>query len=323
MKFTFYTLSCFILLFTLTACSQHELRSPKNISCNWKNINLNGSNNFCSSSRSSLIYKNDIFLAFDNGDVVQWNINSHKKVRFFDKTSTYTKRAFIQVNNEFISGSSDMKIYLHSLEGTVSKEENYSKGSIFKIIPYKDKLYVAFGNAEIGVVDKNNLTLLTSYTQHKYLVYTLMVDIQKKLLYAGSDDESISVWEILEDNTLKYQYSLENFGSAIKHILKIEDNIIITTSSGKILMYDTLLKKIVYSNTNSNSNITATLLKNNKFIVGDSIGTLYIYDIEKNSMQLNKKIAMNGLIRSINFFEDSIIAITKTGDIRTVKLNTY
>lgn len=292
----------------------------KKDTCQWKSINLNAKNNFCSSVRSSIIYDNSLVLACDDGSIVTWDLKTYKKKFIFDTNSDYTRRALVKTDDKIISGSSNMKLYIHSLDGSFIKEKNYEKGTIFSVLPYQDKFYVAFGNAEIGIVSKKNLDLLYSYKKHEYLIYSLCFDEKNQLFYSGSDDNNIIAWNVLDTGQLNMKKSMNNFDGAIKHILKYKNSFIVSTGKGSILMYDTSFMKLLFQK-KLDYNIISTLLIDNTLYVGDSIGRLFIFKIMKNSFELENTVVLDGLIRSIKKYKQNIIIITKTGFIRTIVPN--
>ncbi len=309
-----------LVLLLFTSCSQNSLSVNNQNKCHWQNINLNAKNNFCSSVRSAIVYDDNIVLAFDDGSIVTWNLKTFKQKIVFDTDSDYTRRALLKEEDKIISGSSNMKLYIHSLDGKLIQEKNYDKGSIFNVLPYKDKFYVAFGNAEIGVVDSQNLNLLYLYRKHQYLVYSLYLDEKNKLLYSGSDDNSIIIWNVLATGQLKIKRSINGFHGAIRHILKYKNLFIVANERGSILMYNKSFKKQLFQQELDN-NIISTLLVNDTLYIGDSSGKLFTFKLIENSLELESTIELNGLIRSIKKYKNDIIIITKTGFIYTIRVS--
>lgn len=312
-------LSLFLfLILIISGCSSSSLKPSEKNLCLWKDINLNGSNNFCSTPRSALIDGKNIFLAFDNGEIVSWDINTNQIIKVLDATSDYTKRALVTSDNKLISGASDMQINIHSISGELIQKKNYSKGSIFNIIPYKNKLYIAFGNSQLGIAHKDSLDLLNIYSGHEYLIYSLMLDSEESRLYSGSDDETIRVWNLLNDGMLEFSHIVRGFESAVKQIIKTDNNILVTTGNGSIFIYDKLLATKISVTRNSRANIVSSLFHNNRLYVGDASGVLYIYDVKENTIDLQEKSKMNGLIRSICSFDGGVIVVAKSGQIRKI-----
>lgn len=318
MNYFYHILLFFITLIAFIGCSNTSLKPSDAAKCSWKDISFNEVNNFCAAPRSAIVQHENIILSFDNGDIVSWNIDTGKIVENFDSTSQYVTRALKAVDNKIISGTSDMKLYLYSSDGALLQKKNYSKGSIFDIASYEKKLYVAFGNSELGVVDQETLALLGLYTRHKYLIYSLLFDEEELKLYSGSDDETIGVWSVVNDGTLKFSHTVTGFKSAVKHILKASDNIIITTGRGDVFMYDKLLKKELSVIKVSDANIISSLIYKNKLYVGDAKGFFYIYDIKKNTLIFHKKTKVDGLVRTISPYNDCFIITTKTKQVNKI-----
>jgi len=308
-----------VLFFNFSACSKPKPNTQV-VQCNWKNINLDGNNSFCSSIRTTLLFDNTLLVAFDNGEIITWNVGTKKKILEYQTTSDFTRRALLLEKNRLISGSSDMRIYVNSpLDGVQIDEKNYDKGTIFDITSFGDKLYVAFGNAEIGVVDRNTLELLCTYKKHEYLIYSLFLDRKKKLLYSASDDNSIIEWSILEDGTLHFKRRVVQYSNSLKQILKYKDTFIITTGDGKLLLYNESFDTQLYATTAGGVNIIAILLDKNRLYVGDVEGNLFIYRLKRDTFELEKTLHMASRIRSIQKYKNCIIIMTRSGEIKTLR----
>lgn len=306
-----------VLFFNFSACSQLRPNTQV-VQCKWKDINLDGNNSFCSSIRTSLVFDNTLLVAFDNGAIITWNLESKKKILEYETTSDFTRRALLLEKNKLISGSSDMRIYVHSLNGKQIDEKSYNKGTVFDITSFRDKLYVAFGNAEIGVINSNTLELLSTYKKHEYLIYSLFLDREKKLLYSASDDNSIIEWSILEDGTLHFKRRVVQYSNSLKQILKYKDTFIITTGNGKLLLYNESFDTQLSATTAAGVNIIATLLDGDRLYVGDLKGNLFIYRLKRETFELEKTLHMESRIRSIQKYKNCIIIMTKSGVLKTL-----
>ncbi len=310
-----------LLLFSFTACSTKIFTTPQKNSCSYSNINLNGQNNFCSQPRTSLIDTQNIIIAFDNGEIIKWDLETKKINKKFDTPITYSTRALIINKQTLFAGSADMKIANYSLDGKLLQRKNYSKGTIFKILEYKNKFYVAFGNAEIGVIDKHNLELLSSYKEHEYLIYSLYIDKINHILYSTSDDNTIIIWNILENGKLEKIKQISNFTSSVRGIVKSDNYYVVTTGDGNIILYNMKFNKKIYEFNYNHESIISLAYIDDFLFIGDVLGNLYLYKIIDKKIKLTTKYKMNGIIRSIKKFKNNIIVITKNGEILTIQMD--
>lgn len=309
-----------IVLFSLTACSNHKILPLKTPKCSYTHLNFTGQNSFCSSPRKLFIDNRFIFITFDNGDVGKWDKKTRQLLKLFDETTRVTKRAITGDKSSLYLGSSNMFIYKYLYNGKLINKNNYSKGSIFCLNQYHDKLYVAFGNAELGIVSKKTLKLLTSYQEHQYLIFTLLIDNQNQYLYSGSDDNSIIKWKILNNGFLKKEKILHQFNSAVRNILQTDNNFIVT-SKQNIILYDQYFHSKLFVLEQEEGSIISSFTQNNLLITGNDKGLVVIYKINNNSLQTLCKYNLQDVIRIIApVTHNQILIMSKSGEILNLNL---
>ena len=315
-KYIFKTYLFLPIFFLFFGCSSHKLNTNKR--CHYTNLILNSKNNFCSSASKTVTYKSDLFINFNNGDTTQWNINNNKFIKSFNINSISKA---IAIDKKYIfTGSNNMSIYKYNFNSSLIEKKNYSKGSIFYLTSFKNYLYVAFGDSELGIVDKDTLKLLKSYKEHDYLIFTICLDQDNGYLYTGSDDNSIIKWKIIENNLIKKVKKINEFHSSVRNILKIKEHFIVTTADGNLFLYDNKFENKLDVTNKNHTKITAILSKNNYIYTGDIKGNINIYKIKNNSLQLINYFKLKSLIRGISYNEqNSIIFITKEGYILSIK----
>ena len=196
---------------------------------------------------------------------------------------------------------------------------NYEKGSLFQIAKYDKNLYVGFGNSQIGLIDAQTLKLKNSYKGHKYLIYSLYIDRSKDLLYSGSDDETVKIWKIQKDGTLHYLETLKEIKGAVKGITKKGNLLILIRADGKLILYDTDTKQELFSCQNKSISVVSFLQYQNKLFLGDSSGNVFVYKILTKSLNLIDSFTMQGSVRSINTLGNSVVIVSKEGQIKLYK----
>jgi hypothetical protein len=268
------------------------------------------------------IAKNQLIVAFDNGDIVKWNLDTKKFLKVFDISSDYTKRTLLIDDTVLFAGSADLNIYKYTLDGKLLDKKNYSNGTVFKIIDDNNKhLLVAFGNANVALVDKGTLKLIYIKKKHEYLVYSLYFDTEKKLLYSVSDDDSVIIWKISQNGKLEKKSQPVQLKHAIRNIVKYKNNFIITTGDGEIIMFDEFFQRKIFSVHENTNNIISVLLVKNIFISGDDKGNVVIYKINKNSIKPIKHFKMHGLVRAIVNDKNIVYIMSKLGELKKLHLN--
>ncbi|WP_373071219.1 hypothetical protein [Sulfurimonas sp.] len=307
LSITYFFLGCSV---TTVKPNEIEIKIPKT-------LNLNGENKFPAQPKKVLLYNNSLVIGFDNGVIAKWDLNSSKLTKVFQTTDNYPIKSFFKNENKLFVGSSSMKLSSYSLDsGGRLNEKKFSQGSLMDIIQVKDNLVVAFGNSEILIIKSKNFENMDTKKEHNYLVYTLYYDEKNNILFSGSDDNTIIVWELV-DNSLKKISQIKEFDNSVRHILRSPDNIIVTSGNGKIYMFDHSLKDVLVESTFHKSSIVSAKVYNNTLIVGDSSGIVSSWCIANNSMQLNKTLRMSASIRSINFIDDKVLIFSKDGKIIT------
>jgi hypothetical protein len=291
-------------------------------SYHYKKLIFQGKNTFHSSPRKVIINDNKIYISFDNGDVGQWDTNTKQFIHLFQKETLATNRALLFKNFNLYIGSSDMNLYRINSITKKMIHKNYFKGSIFDLTAYNKYLFVAFGDASIGVIDSSNLELITSYRTHQYLVYSLFIDQKNKILYSGSDDNTIIKWKILEDSTLKKLKLINGFTSAIRNIVKLKNHFVVTTGDGHVYLYDETFTTLL-DNKNQENNIVSALSDKDTLYTGNTKGEIYLYKIKSNSLHMIKKYVLHGVIRSIVKKDaTNIFILSKSGEALLLKNNT-
>ena len=311
-------LSLLLIFLTLTGCTTQP--TPLKPMYSYNDFIYQGKNNFYASPRKVIVNNNELFISFDNGDIVKWNLTTQKLLQVFKKESFATNRALSYSNSGLYIGSSDMTLYHLNDNFNLITKKRYFKGSIFNIQPFKKYLFVAFGDASIGIVNKKDLKLLSSYREHLYLVYSLYLDEKNNFLYTGSDDNTIIKWKITQDSKLKKIKLIHDFKSAIRNIIKLKNHYIVTTGNGSLYLYNKEFNLILDKKEQKN-NIVSALYYKDILYTGNTKGEIYLYKIRNNSFQINKNIKLDSVIRSIvKINSTSILILSKNGKTLLLKL---
>lgn len=307
-------------LISLIGCSSTSIQPHELNRCELKDITIDGNNDFCSTPRVSLISHNRLLIGFDNGTIATWDLSSNKLIKKFESTDNFAIKSVVETQNNLLFGSADTKLKQYSLNGSLLEEFSYEKGSIFALALYKEKLLIGFGNAEIGVVDLNDLKLIKAYRQHEYLIYTLYVDEKNGLLYSGSDDNSIIVWNISKNGLLSKIKKIDGFKLSVRHILNMNDgSLIVTTGSGNVVVYDKTFSKILNEYNEHSGIVLSAKTEGNYLITGDSFGNLVYWVYGDGKLKVIEKHKMDSSVRIIEILPNSILAISKFGQVLSIK----
>ena len=302
-----------LIVFFMSAC-HFQMDVTNHQTCSYSNLNYIGQNTFCSSPRTSLVHNNQLLIAFDNGNIIKWDTNTTKVKSIFNTNSDYTVRTLLDINNTIWAGSGDMSISQYTSEGMLLQQQKYNNGSIFNIKLFENNLYIAFGNASLGIYNLNHNSLQHQYKQHQYLIYSILIDKQNRILFTGSDDNTIIKWHIMNNGNLQFINHIHKFSSAVKHIIKIDaSKYIVTTSKGKIFLYDKNFNKLL-STIDQKIKIISLAYLNNLLIVGDTANSYHVYKVLKNKLIEKEHNKLSNFIRIIQpINKDQILIIDKNG----------
>jgi hypothetical protein len=306
----------FLVLFSFTGCTTKSTLFIKSQQCSFDDLKINQKNSFCASPRSTLLNNNTLYISFDNGAIVSWDLTTKKLLHIFSQTDFFGVRQLLLHNNKIYAASRSMHLKKYSLEGKLEYEQNYEKGSLFCLENSSKNIFVGFGNAQLGTIQSDTMQLIDTMAQHEYIIFSLYKD--KNTLYSGADDNKLIVWEITPKNLLKKIKSINNFSSGIKKITKYKSWIFLGLGDGTLVQIDDKNNKIKYKTNKSNMTITSLISTENYLISGDADGNVTFYSLVQDKLQKVYILKLDGSIRSIIHTKDEYLIISKQGFIKKI-----
>lgn len=302
-----------IFFFIFTGCS---IKSNLYIQeqCSFADLLINDKNSFCAAPRATLLKENELFIGFDNGAIASWDLKTNKLVHKFTQTDLFSVQQLLLHKQKLYAASRSMQLKRYSLLGELEQEKNYEKGSLFCLENLADNIYAGFGNAQLGIINADNLELLETKKDHEYLIYSLHKD--KSKLYSGGDDNKLLVWEITSQGTLTKIRSLEKLSSSVRKIVTLNSFVFAGLGDGTIIQFDVAYKQTHYNTNKTQAPITALVSTKKHLLSGDSDGKVTLYSLDSHKLKEVKSIKLESAIRSIVPYKDCYMIITQKGFIQ-------
>ena len=279
--------------------------------CSFYDLKMDDTNSFCASPRTALLDGDTLYIGFDNGAIASWDLKTHKFLQQYSRTDPFAIQQLLLHEQKLYAASRSMRLKRYSLLGELEEEKNYEKGSLFCLENANNYLYAGFGNAQLGVINKENLELLEIKKDHEYLIYSLHKDRDK--LYSGGDDNKLIVWEITPHGTLRKIRSLKKLSSSVRKIVTLNSFVFAALGDGTIIQFDPNEKQILYSTNKTKSPITAFESTKKHLLCGDADGKVTLYSFDSQKLKELQTLTFKSSIRAIVPYENRYIIITQQG----------
>jgi WD40 repeat protein len=313
-----YKLSLILFVFFIfTGCATKSHQFIQAQQCPFEDLKINQTNSFCAPPRTTLLEDSKLFIGFDNGAILTWDLDTNKLLHRFTQTDLFPIQHLQLHQQKLYAASRSMQLKKYSLLGELENEVNYEKGSLFCLENSLDHIYVGFGNAELGTLRIDDLELLEIKKDHEYLIYSLYKD--GNTLYSGGDDNKLIVWEITSDGSLKKIRSLQNFSSSIRKITKYHSSLFLGLGDGTIIQLDNNFDQTKYETNKTQAPITSLIASEKYLVSGDADGKVILYSLDSHRLKEVESLKLESSIRSIISYEGSYLIFTKQGFIQKIE----
>ena len=147
-------------------------------------------------------------------------------------------------------------------------------------------LFIGLFNGNFHIIDIDSREEIKFFPYHKFGVFSSTLVKEHDLLFVGSGDGTISIWNVNEYKLIQ-NYKISE--GKIRAIQQVNDAVYIGTSEGDLIKIEcsdlSVAKKI---NQHSSSIYCLTKHKeNNALLIGDKDAHLSVYDLVKNKITIS------------------------------------
>ena len=184
-----------------------------------------------------------VIASSEDGAISLWDLTRLDHIHF-QKVSTKSVRTMVldASQKRIFVGSSDNSIREFDLGLTLKREWKAHNLSVFRLLLQNDILYSTGRDAHISRWDLNEhpSKLTASVPAHKYAINDLIFNQDRSLLFSGSMDKSIKVWDPKDLKLLKvinFEKHLCHW-NGVNRLLWLEDSLLSCSDDRKIMRWD-------------------------------------------------------------------------------------